>query len=545
MPRVERVSTPTVAQASATQPLASASDVSSGAQAIAGAIAGVGEESQKIVTRMNTTAAEDAMVRFERDKNNLFFNGESGYFNTQGKAAVDNMQSTNDALTKLQQQYAGELESSEARRMFERASSARVTRDQASILQHSAKGQRVFEAATLEATTDNAIENAALYWNNDDELTINRISGKQAILDQSNVLGQDPSITAEKLQTYESTFMSTAIKASLDSGDVARAKSLMDKHEKMLEGPDKVELDKMITAEDDKQYITAQAALIIASGGTLDEKREKWLEETDPVKQKAIRQLVVNDDNIQRKIRDDQTKAAYNSIGLSVLDGGSTTELTAETREELGFNRMKTLTDLENKIAAGQTIITDWTTYSGLLLLPDEELKKVEPTDHFDKLAPAQRSALISAVDSVRNPKAPKSAALTDGVSRATQVSGTLKVLIPRKPASYTEEDHEFVNWFNEEMVRQVAAEESATGKKITPERYSEILSKFRHKVVTEDSYKFLGFIPTFGDEEVGLRDISTEHRNIIIDELESRGMSTDPTNILRFYKLAIDTGDL
>ena len=40
--------------------------------------------------RIDTTAAEEALVKFERDKNDTFFNPKTGYFNTQGKNAQDN-----------------------------------------------------------------------------------------------------------------------------------------------------------------------------------------------------------------------------------------------------------------------------------------------------------------------------------------------------------------------------------------------------------------------------------------------------------------------
>ena len=39
--------------------------------------------------RIDTTEAEEAAVSFEQEKNDLFFNPDSGYFNTRGKNALD------------------------------------------------------------------------------------------------------------------------------------------------------------------------------------------------------------------------------------------------------------------------------------------------------------------------------------------------------------------------------------------------------------------------------------------------------------------------
>ena len=106
MPKVAQYGEPRVQTQIARQPRADASAGNAVFQSnirAAEGLASVAQAGAQMMQRIDTTSAEEALVAFERDKNNLFFNPESGYFNTQGKNAFDNATAANEALLTLGQ----------------------------------------------------------------------------------------------------------------------------------------------------------------------------------------------------------------------------------------------------------------------------------------------------------------------------------------------------------------------------------------------------------------------------------------------------------
>ena len=101
-----------------------------------GLIEGAADLAQGFATmndRINTTEAEEAVVKFERAKNDLFFNPDSGYFKTEGKAAYDTGGDATEALQNLARGYADGLSNQQSREMFNRVADRHVTRGQADI----------------------------------------------------------------------------------------------------------------------------------------------------------------------------------------------------------------------------------------------------------------------------------------------------------------------------------------------------------------------------------------------------------------------------
>ena len=135
---------------------------------VAQGLASVGSAVAQVTQRIDTTSAEEALVAFERDKNNLFFNPEDGYFNTQGKNAFDNAGAANSSLEELKKQYGKSL-GTNAKSMFDKSANLHITRSQADIARHSSKGLQAWEVATIRSQVENTIENASLYWNQTDK----------------------------------------------------------------------------------------------------------------------------------------------------------------------------------------------------------------------------------------------------------------------------------------------------------------------------------------------------------------------------------------
>lgn len=235
MPRVETYKADQVQTQVVRGPRASATP--SGNQAIAQGLSSLAGSLQQEQNRLDESAAEEAVVNFERQKNDLFFNPESGYFNTQGRDAFDQAGAMNEALEELKRSHSETLKSPRAKQAFDRVANQHITRSQQDIARHSSKHLKAWEIATINSQVENTLENATLYWADSERLGVQRALGRQSILDAAELEGVSPEVTQERLQTYDSSFARSAVGAAVLSSST-EGKEALDKWEKSLEGPD-------------------------------------------------------------------------------------------------------------------------------------------------------------------------------------------------------------------------------------------------------------------------------------------------------------------
>jgi len=165
MPKVTQAQASQIAPTVVRQPRASAQVPTAAFGApITKGLVDIAQAGLDIKQRIDTTAAEEALVSFEREKNDLFFNPKTGYFNTQGRNAFDSASVANTALDDLKKKFGKDL-GDQARSMFDPAADQHITRARTDIGRHSSKGLQAWETATLGAQVENTLENASLYWN--------------------------------------------------------------------------------------------------------------------------------------------------------------------------------------------------------------------------------------------------------------------------------------------------------------------------------------------------------------------------------------------
>ena len=165
MPKVEtygdkRVQTHIHKQAKM-QPTRMARPVDTGS-AISKGLSDFGKGLEIGLDNMSPPEEEDALTGFQRAKNDLFFNKDNGYFNSQGKNAYDGAAGANASLDELQKQYANKLTGA-ARNKFMRASGSVITSGRNSIQQHASNGYQQWDNAVVKDGIDNALENGAFY----------------------------------------------------------------------------------------------------------------------------------------------------------------------------------------------------------------------------------------------------------------------------------------------------------------------------------------------------------------------------------------------
>ena len=195
--------------------------------------------------KANTAAAEEAAVKFERDKNDLFFNPNSGYFNTQGRDAYENAGEVRKRLEELKKKYSADLKSPQAQQAFDKVATAHITRGVVDIDRHAAKGADAWENASMEASVENTIENAMFYYNDTQRFQTQRMLGQAAVIESAQKQGLSADAVNERVQTYNSSFYFAGIDAaSRKSAD--EAEGILNKYRSQMEAPDVLKAEDII-----------------------------------------------------------------------------------------------------------------------------------------------------------------------------------------------------------------------------------------------------------------------------------------------------------
>lgn len=532
MPRVEQAQQRV--QTQVTQGARAGAPVPSGAQQLARGLQQAAGALQDFQQRADTAAAEQAAVSFEKAKNDLFFNPDSGYFNTQGKNAYDTAPTARQSLEDLKQQYAQGLDTDAARTMFNRVADRQILAGDRDIARHSAKGLQAWEISTANAQIENTVENAALYWSDSERLGVQRELGRQQILDVAKMEGVTGVALNERLQTYESSFASAAVTAAIaqssKDGDEALAQ-----HSKALEGPDKLKLDKALTARKAAERTQQLANESVAKATTIVDQfdtRASVTAEVNKIEDPELRGKTMREAMYQfnrRKEADSEARAAsFESAEEHLREGGSAESFQAIDPE--GWDRLSP--EQKRKVESGKLVSTDWAKFSDLMTMSDTELAKVDPTKYFSVLAEPQRRSLISAVKAAKGQGS--SSDKTDhqfGRTRNQETTSAAIQLFGEK-SKWKGDKLTQVNTFYALLDAEASSREATKGAKLTSQEYTALLADLTRKTVEE------GFI---FDTERTLEDVPPEFVPQISNYLRDNGVPVTSDNIIRAYQQATE----
>lgn len=501
-------------------------------------LAGLAQSGLEIKQRVDTTSAEEALVKFERDKNNLFFNPENGYFNTQGKNAYDNANITRGALEDLKNQY-GESLSKEAKMMFDKAADAQIMRSNNDIMRHSSKGLKAWEVSTIQAQVENTIENASLYWNQPDKLRVQNVLGRQAVIDAANLEGIGAEATNERLQTYESSFAKSTIVSAIGNS-ASDGKEMMEKFGDKLEGPDKVAIQKQIDAKVKAEKIQSDSQQAIITGAQLVEKydsREELIEQINQIKDPELRKKTeaetMRQFDLKRKAESEAQRDSFERAENHVMNGGSAETFQAEDPE--GWEKLSV--KQKKSIQSGQSIVTNWNTFSDLMTLPKEKLKKINPTDHFHELAPAERAKLVSAVKSANGTGS--SSDKVDhqvGRTRNAQTTSAVEQILGKK-SKWNDEDRKKADAFYELLDGEVNYREAEKGGKLSSEEFTKVLSELTRETTIKRSTFGIDFLAP--DVEQRVTDIPPDDLRELTKFLRDNGVPVTADTLAKAQRQA------
>lgn len=474
-----------------------------------------------IKQRIDKTAAEEALVKFERDKNDLFFNADSGYFNTQGRNAYDGAADTNTALEKLKTQYGGTL-SGAALNMFDGAAANHITRASNDIGKHASNGLRSWETATRQAQVENTLENASLYWNDPDRMRVQQVLGEQSVLESAQQTGIGPEATNEKLQTFRSAFAANTIKAATVNSS-ANGKRALDKFGDRLEGPLKAQLgaiiEKKIRAENIK-YIASSTVLTSTNLVRDYDNRSDIIEEVNKIKNAKLRKATMQESmarfSQKRQAESEQRADNYDAAETSLAATGSTKAFEASNPDA-----WDDLTQAQrSSLSTGLRDATSFSKFSDIMILPKKELAKVDLNDVAPLLNKSHREKVLSAVRVAKGigTKVQKVDAQV-GRTRGKQMSDAIVSLAGKSKAKFNDDDRDQMESFYSLVDDEVEYRESQKGSPLSSDEFTDLVSGLTRDAVTKGS--FWGFTTTSIDN---LGDMSVENQEINAALLRSVG---------------------
>ena len=499
----------------------------------------------------DTTAAEEALVAFERDKNDTLFNPESGYFNTQGRDAMDNASATQERLEELQRKYSEGLSSEQSRSMFKRASDAHLTRAGADIQRHSAKGLQAWELSTLKAQTENSLENASLYWNDPERLRVQAVLGEQSVLDAADRQGLSPEARNEQLQTFRSAFAKNSITAATQSS-AAEGQEALDAaaDRKLLEGPDKVQLEKSIAAKTKAEKTKSDAQMSVLTATRLNTQYDtlgEIMEEVDKIEDPELRKKTATEASTQfsrkKKIQKEQQASFYNAGIDHITEGGSAQTFQAQNPEAWeGMSAVQ-----RNNLVNGKHMTTDQVRFNDLLSMPNSELRNVDPADYVGVFKPADVDKLRRAVD-----KANKGFTNSSVQSLSAKTNAIAEQFFGRKATWKNKSKAPKVQALMQAVQNTVEEAEDAKGSKLSPSEVDALLGDFTRNIAIERSA--LGFDLLAPDDELDIKNTPPEQVAAInrfvrqegdasfqqvVNELNRRGVPVNADTIIAVYRQA------
>jgi hypothetical protein len=539
MPKVAQQVAPTVETEVTRGPQARDLPISAfGASSIGKGIGDLGRGLAQMSDRINTTSAEEAMVKFERAKNELFFNPESGYFNTQGKSAYDLSSDANDSLQKLAREHADGMSNAQARDMFTRVAERHVTSGQADIMRHATKGAEAWEIATIDAQVENTIENAALFRGDDKKLAVQRQLGRQAVLEAAELKGITGDALNEQLQTFEGSFAFATIDAAiLDNASDGR--KALDKYGDRLEGPDKAKFDAKITAKEQEEQTQSDAQEAVTTANKLvgehDGNRTAVLEsisKLDDDAQPAVRKEAMYQINQLETAETEERADIYKAAEGFITGGGSAESFKATQPDQWSKLSLKQQRALEKN----EPIENDWNVWHDTMSKSDEEIKKMSPDEverRAMKLDDSHRDKLYTLWRKNRTGKSSGSdkAKSQVGRTRSTQVKSAVEQLMNKNTRKFNAKNKARADQFYALFDSEHENRKNQLDRELTSEEFTDMVNGFTRKVTIEKDF--------WPDPERGVEDIPEEHLGELTQFLRDNNVVVTSENLVRAYEQA------
>lgn len=511
-------------------------------QGLKGALSGldVFDKARAAVDKQRSEAdAENAVLSYEKQKRNLFYNQDGGYFNTMGKTAYDQAPTIETSLSDIQR-LTGEKLTPEAAAIYNRITQSDLVRAGQSISQHAAKGNHQYTIATKDAVIEDSLEKANLYWGDDfdkvnkdgkkvsSDFTIALVQGEEALIERLMLQGiTDGKLYQESLDDYYSGMYASKISGALNDGSpdaLATAEADMISFGDDITPDTRVKLVQELDRQKDILYIDQSVTAIRDNNPEYKDQITAAKAETDPERKAEIIRQLDNYRAIDDRIKTAEQTDLFNDWSVKIGEQGVPfSKIPMAQLEGLTHGQRASLKSLEDDKARDKVYTQDWQVWTELEGMTDEDIAAIEnPMEYRNKLDNNHYDRLLNQWSALRtNRDKPAAADLwTDTRTKANAMKGTLTQIIGEVPGAGTGVNKlKWANDFERMFQHEVTRMESEKKGKLTPTEYEEALNNFTGKTNMPDA-GWLWF-----DKDVSMKEIPGEQlmgiRQMVI---EARG---------------------
>lgn len=529
-------------------------------QAIGNAIGNLGagvsqlaQNVEKFKLRVDTVAAEEALVKFEREKNDLFFRPKpeagnplappGGYFNTEGREAYDKATPFSEELDALRKKYSDEISSEQARTLFDQASNAQITRAKSDVMRHAATQFRAWEVGVKTAGIETALGNAGLYWNDPVRRGEQLHIGRESIIDLGYMRGQSPEEVAAAMTKFNSSFAINTIEAALNE-NASAAQIALTQNMELLNGVDLANIQTKIDREfkiektqQDSNTAVIAATTYLQEYGDADNARTLINERinadiVDPDLLPLVRREAMWQLDMRQRAKSEEREASYETAYDYMLQpNASIDRLIADNPkawDALSVSQRR-------QLVAGTAVTTDATQWLAVTSLPPHELAKINASDYAGVFSKSDLDTLAARIADAK--EGGVEARL--GQTIAAQTTQALQSIIGGKPNDWTSAQQSQADAIHSTINAIVTDASKTKGGKLTNDEYKAILDNFTREYIIADSTGEIVAERQFWRSETDMRinDVPAQDITDITAALRAQGRALTSENIIRAYE--------
>ena len=345
-----------------------------GAAKLGGDILGIG---LRIQLEENQRELKEALTELSRQKNGIGFgdgtSANPGFYSLEGEEALQASGKTREGLLSAQTEIGKGLSNRKVKQLFAAASAQDITNELARYNSHTAKQRKVANARTADARQNEAIDDAALNYADNDIVNKNIFIAIAEATAAATERGFGPEAISSFAEQAGSKVAVASITAAVKAGDAARAQELFDtfteKQENgkaVLDGRDIPAMAKLVEDADIRaQAQEATDGIIDADLGEAQSLEAARMIEDPKVRDDVVRRLNLRFAENAREVRRTLAKTSGDAF-RHVIAGGTMSDLAQS--DPVAFdtiasdgNLMSALLAAEKRVALGQRFarITD------------------------------------------------------------------------------------------------------------------------------------------------------------------------------------------
>ena len=510
---------------------------------------------QKVDTQKAEADAENAILTFENQQRELFYNKDSGYFNTQGLDAYDGSEAAGKGLADIQRTTGVGL-SAEAAKTYKRVTDAHLMRGRTAIGKHAADGSRIYQAATKEAVVNNSFANAASFYADDlttvgadgktkaSDFSIAMITGEDAVIEGLRLKGiPDGPVMQNAIDDFRSGMYTAKIQGALNAGALDQAVKDFTYTADLIGDPKvSAQLQMQIDKKLDDRYITETVTAIYESTENHAERVRLAREEPDLTKRKEILQQLENYNAVDERAKTAEQSTMFSDYANKVgneAEGFSVKDIPMEHLEKMSPGQVQSLKKIENDNARGgpayarHTNIKVWD--EAMKLLATDPGKIDDPYIYVNDMSESHYQQFAAAWLNTKTEKPVSktdSQKLTNVTAVGTAVSKTIDALLgdpfDKSKKAHREFDLEFRNMAQ----TMVDAEEERLGTEMSPTQLNNMMYELSGTVTIPGRL--------YGTNEIDLAD-SEQSLISNLDALTALNVKPNPTTLMAMDKFRSD----